>query len=52
MKLVDQTVSIETSIKNQKGDPVKVFAFYVEHIPEVDLPLPCPPPRGLRLDVG
>ena len=41
-KLVEKTSTSEVVVKNLKNEAVKVFAFYVEKIPEADLPVPCP----------
>ena len=48
-KAVEQSLTGETHLTNHRGDCVKVFAFYVDFIPEDDQPVPCPIPRGLTL---
>ena len=40
--LVEKTTTSEVIVKNLKNEAIKVFAFYVEKIPEADLPVPCP----------
>ena len=40
--LVQKTSTTEVIVKNSKNEAIKVFAFYVEKIPEADLPVPCP----------
>lgn len=46
-ELVSKTQSVEHFILDQKNREVKVIGFFIEEVPNEDLPVPCAPPRGL-----
>lgn len=46
-EMVSKTQSVEHFILDQKNREVKVIGFFIEEVPNEDLPVPCAPPRGL-----